>query len=394
MRYTGRIPGLAMTETTETPPRQPSPAIATSASALAPVALDGPLLVLPPAPSRRPWLGWLVAVALLGGAGAAGWWSFARPAVVAVVMPSRGPALEAVYATGVVEAVDAARVGTTVAARILALAVDEGDRVVAGQVIAQLDDRQAQQRVSDARARLALAEQELARDQALAAQSIRSQQQVQRSQQSRDAGEAAVQIAVRQLEEYRIVSPLDGVVMKRPVEPGETVAANATLFEIASPVALKIAADVDERDIARIQMGAKVAIRAEAFPGRAIAASVTNMRGRGETATRTFRVEAILPPDTGLLIGMTVDVNLVVAERQNALLVPPTAVRHAAPQGGRPGAAHVFRLVDGHAKRTPVELGAVGAAAIEIRTGLDDTMPLLADPPAGLADGAAIVARR
>ncbi len=384
-----------MTETTETPPRQPSPAVPATTSALATAsAPGGPLLVLPPAPARRPWLGWLVAVVLLGGAGAAGWWSFARPPVLAVVIPWRGPAMEAVYATGVVEAVDAARVGTTVAARILALAVDEGDRVTAGQVIAQLDDRQAQQRVSDARTRLALAEQELARDQALAAQSIRSQQQVQRSQQTRDAGEAAVEIAVRQLEEYRIASPLGGVVMKRPVEPGETVAANATLFEIASPVALKIAADVDERDIARIQMGAKVAIRAEAFPGRAIAATVTNMRGRGETATRTFRVEAILPADTGLLIGMTVDVNLVVAERQNALLVPPTAVRHAAPQGGRPGAAHVFRLVDGHAKRTPVELGAVGAAAIEIRTGLDDAMALVADPPAGLADGAAIVARR
>ena len=380
-----------MTQSTETP-QLPAP---TALSAATGPTLGVPMLVLPPAPTpRRRWLGWLIVLVLLAGAGAAAWWVFARPPVLAVVVPWRGAALEAVYATGVVEAVDAARVGTTVAARILALAVDEGDRVTAGQIIAQLDDRQAQQRVSDARARLALAEQELARDQALAAQAVRSQQQVQRSQQTRDAGEAAVQIAVRQLEEYRIASPLDGIVMKRPVEPGETVAANATLFEIASPIALKIAADVDERDIARIRIGAKVAIRAEAFPGRAIAASVTNMRGRGETATRTFRVEATLPPETGLLIGMTVDVNLVVAERQNALLVPPTAVRHAPPQGGRPGAAHVFRVVDSRARRTPVELGAVGTAAIEIRAGLDDGMALVADPPAALADGVAIVARR
>ncbi len=383
-----------MTQTTETPQRPPAPALADAPGPIVAAAPGGSLLVLPPTPPRRRWLGWLVALVLLGGAGAAGWWNFARPPVLEVVTPWRGPALEAVYATGVVEAVEAARVGTTVPARILALAVAEGDRVSAGQIIAQLDDRQAQQRVSDARARLALAEQELARDQALAAQAVRSQQQVQRSQQARDASDAAVQIAIRQLEEYRIASPLDGIVMKRPVEPGETVAANATLFEIASPIALKIAADVDERDIARIHMGAKVAIRAEAFPGRAIATTVTNMRGRGETATRTFRVEANLPPDTGLLIGMTVDVNLVVAERQNALLVPPTAVRHAPPQGGRPGAAHVFRIVDGHARRTPIELGAVGTAAIEIRTGLDDTVTLVANPPASLADGAAVVARR
>ncbi len=349
-------------------------------------------MVLPPTPpARRRWLAWLVALAALVAAGTLGWWEFARPPTLAIVTPWRGPALEAVYATGVVEAIDSARVGTTVAARILALAADEGDRVQARQQLAQLDDRQARQRLADAQARLDLAEQEFARDQALLAQAVRSQQQLQRSQQARDAAAAAVEIAARQLEEYRIISPLDGIVMKRPVQPGETIAANATLFEIAAPSPLRVAADVDERDIARIRMGARVAVRAEAFPGRAIAAEVTNIRGRGETATRTFRVEADLPPNSLLLIGMTVDVNLVVAERLNALLVPPTAIRHAPPQGGRPGAAHVFRLLDGRARLTPVELGASGPTAIEIRTGLPDATPLIADPPGGLEDGTAVI---
>ena len=398
MRYVAAHQGLAMTQSTKTPPRPQPPAMPPATSPAIPVEPaasetpgEGRLMVLAPAPVRRwRWLGWLLAAVLLAGAGTAAWWEFARPPVLAVAAPWRGAALEAVYATGVVEAVDSARVGTTVAARIVSLAVDEGDRVKAGQVIAQLDDRQAQQRVTDAQARRALAEQELARDRALLAQAVRSQQQVQRSQEARDVAEAAVLLASRQLEEYRIASPLDGIVMRRPVEPGETVAANATLFEIASPVALRVAADVDERDIARIRLGTKVAIRAEAFPGRAIAATVTNIRGRGETATRTFRVEANLPSDTGLLIGMTVDVNLVVAERDGALLVPPSTVRNAPPQGGRPGAAHVFRVVDGHARLTPVELGAVGPSAIEIRSGLEDGAKLIADPPASLSDGAAV----
>jgi len=312
--------------------------------------------------------------------------------VLATVTPWQGPAIEAVYATGVVEAIDAARIGTTVAARIVTLAVDEGDRVTAGQPIAQLDDRQARQRLADAHTRLDLAEQELARDRALVGQAIRTQQQLQRSQQARDAAEAAVQLAARQLDEYRILSPLDGIVMRRPVEPGETVAANATLFEIASPTALKIAADVDERDIARVKMGARVAIRADAFPGRAISATITNIRGRGESATRTFRVEANLPPDTGLLIGMTVDVNIVVAERANAQLIPPSALRHDPPQGGQPGQAYVFRLEGGHARRTNVTPGAAGPAAIELTTPLPPQTTLIANPPPSLADGAAVAA--
>jgi RND family efflux transporter MFP subunit len=376
-----------MTQATDTPPRP-------AQTEFQPAPSGGKLVVLPPAPpARRRRLLWLLLLLLAIGGGGAAWWAFASPPVLAIVSPWRGPALEAVYATGVVEAVDTARVGTTVAGRIVTLAADEGDRVRTGQIIALMDDRQARERLADAQARLELAEQELSRDRALQAQAIRPQQQVQRSQQVRDAAAAAVQIAVRQLEEYRILSPLDGIVMRRPVQPGETVAANATLFEIAAPAPLRVAAEVDERDIARIRMGARVAVRAAAYPDRAIPASVTHIRGRGETATRTFRVEADLPPDSGLLIGMTVDVNLVVAERENALLVPPTAIRHAPPQGGQPGPAHVFRLVDGHARRTPVETGATGPAAIEIRSGLDDNARLIADPPATLADGDPVVER-
>ena len=381
MRYAALHQGFPMTQT-ETPPRPATTAPPTPA---------GPLVVLPPAPKRRRrLLGWLLAALLLAAAGTAAWWEFGRPPVLATIAPWQGPAIEAVYATGVVEAIEAARIGTTVAARILSLAVDEGDRVTAGQPIAQLDDRQARQRLAEAHSRLDLAEQELARDRALVGQAIRTQQQLQRSQQAHDAATAAVELATRQLEEYRIASPLDGIVMRRPVEPGETVAANATLFEIASPTALKVAADVDERDIARVAMGARTAIRAEAFPGKAIPATITNIRGRGESATRTFRVEANLPPGTGLMIGMTVDVNIVVAERAGAQLVPPSAVRNDPPQGGRPGQAYVFRLENGHARRTNVTTGAAGPTAIELTTPLPPNTTLIANPPPGLADGAAV----
>jgi multidrug efflux pump subunit AcrA (membrane-fusion protein) len=139
-----------------------------------------------------------------------------------------------------------------------------------------------------------------------------------------------------------------------------------------------------------VRTGAKVALRSEAYPTEAFVARVTLIRRAGETATRTFRVEADLPAETKLRIGMTVDVNIVTAERTNALLVPSLSIRNEAPQGGRPGAAYVFRVVDGHAVGTRVETGAVGGDAVEIRSGLPDGAAVIANPPGTLRDGVAV----
>ncbi|OJW25248.1 MAG: hypothetical protein BGO51_27915 [Rhodospirillales bacterium 69-11] len=340
-----------------------------------------------PPPRRRRRTLLVLLVLLLAGVGGGSWLFLGRTPLVTLIRPTRGPAIEAVYATGIVEAIDTARAGTTVAGRVIAVLVQEGDTVRAGQVLALLDPRQAQQRLEDARARLALAEQELARDRALIGTGVRSLQAMQRSEAERDRAEAAVTLAARELDEHRIVAPLDGVVMRRDVEPGNTAAANTGLFTIDSTRRLRVAADVDERDIAQVRMGARMAIHADAYPEEAFVAEVTNIRRQGDTATRTFRVEADLPADTKLFIGMTVDTNIVVAERPDALLLPPDAVRHDAPQGGRPGPATVFRVTDGVARRVPVTPGATGPSAIEIREGIGPEDAIVRAPPADLADG-------
>ncbi len=336
---------------------------------------------------RRSVLRLVLPLLALAAAAGGAWWTLQRPLAVTVVHPWRGEAIEAVYATGLVEAIDTARIGTTVAGRIDTLLAEEGDHVRRGQVLARLDDREARQRLGDAQARLARAEQELARDQALLQRGVRSPQAEQRSREERDRAAAIAAMLEKQLAEYTIASPLDGIVMTRPVEAGETVAANTVLYTVASPARLRIAADVDERDIPQVRMGAPVAIRADAFPGEVFDARVTNIRGQGDTATRTYRVEAALPPDTRLMIGMTVDVNIVVAQRRDALLVPSAAVRHAQAKGGMPGEAYVFRVQDGIARRTPVTLGAEGPEATEIREGLAADATVIADPPDRLSDG-------
>src|SRR5271165_7192021 len=104
-----------------------------------------------------------------------------------------------------------------------------------------------------------MAEADIARDETLLNRGVLAVQALERAQQERDQAAASVALFARQLEDYTIASPLDGVVMKRNVEPGETVAANTVLFEISSTARKRIAADVDERDIAGVRMGAPLA---------------------------------------------------------------------------------------------------------------------------------------
>lgn len=373
----------------------PSAGVAPPVSTAAAPAPHGALIPVPPSGQAEPLIPprhrrrriVLIVLLLLAGLGGGGWLFLGQAPLVTLVQPMRGPAIEAVYATGIVEAIDTARAGTTVAGRVIAVPVQEGDVVRAGQVLALLDPRQAQQRLEDARARLDLAEQELARDRALVGTGVRTLQALQRSEAERDRAAAAVTLAARELDEHRIVSPLDGVVMRRDVEPGNTAAAATGLFTVASTKRLRVAADVDERDIAQVRMGARMAIHADAYPAEAFVADVTNIRRQGDTATRTFRVEANLPADTKLFIGMTVDTNIVVAERPDALLLPPASVRHDPPQGGRPGPAYVFRVADGVAHRVPVTLGAIGSTAIEVRDGIGPEDAIVLEPSATLTDG-------
>ena len=102
---------------------------------------------------------------------------------------------------------------------------------------------------------------------------------------------------------------------------------------------------------------------------------MTNIRRQGDASSRTFRVEADLPADTKLMIGMTVDVDIVISQRANALLVPAGAVAHGPSQGGRPGAPFVFVVEDGRARRVDVKTGAVGTAKVEIVSGLEGRRP-------------------
>jgi RND family efflux transporter MFP subunit len=138
-----------------------------------------------------------------------------------------------------------------------------------------------------------------------------------------------------------------------------------------------VTAEVDEEDIARVRVGQRVVMRADAVPGAVLDGSVIEVTPKGDPVARSYRVRIELADPQRLRIGMTVDANLIVAERANALLVPATAV-----QGGA-----VWTVQDGRAHRQAVRVGATGAGRSEIVEGLTADARIVDAPPPDLREG-------
>ncbi|WP_137179499.1 efflux RND transporter periplasmic adaptor subunit [Roseomonas sp. AR75] len=338
--------------------------------------------------------------------GAGAWWAWrALPPRVAIAIATTGPALEAVYATGSVEPVHWARVGPATRARITAVLVQEGDRVSEGQPLARLDDRQARLLADEAEARARFAEDDFNRTRTLVARDIAARTTLERAERDARAARAAADALVQRLEDFVVRAPTDGLVLRRDAEVGEVVDTPASLFWIGEPKPLRVTAEVDEEDIARIQPGQRVLLRADAFPGRVLTAEVTQITPKGDTTRKAYRVRLSLPDDTPLLIGMTVEANIVLRETPDAVLVPPAALvlpgggrgAAAAPPPPRPGTTRsgiVWLVEKERVHRREVEVGVQGPRATEINRGLSAGQAVVLDPPTGLSDGQAIRLRR
>jgi len=309
---------------------------------------------------------------------AVGWLAWqVRPRTVAVAAATVGPAVEAVYATGTVEPVRWAAVGPALKARLREVLADDGDRVAAGQVLAHLDDTVAAVQVAEAEARARFARSEADRVQRLAERANAARSEVDRAISEAGAMEAVAEAARRRLDDYDLKAPIDGVVLRRDGEPGEMVDTSDTVFWIGDPKPLRITADVDEEDVPRVAPGQKVLLRADAFPDRVIEGRLTSITPKGDPVQKTYRVRIALPDDAPLLIGMTVEANIVVREDPAAVLVPSAALRDG-----------VLFVLDGdRAMRREVVLGVQGPKLAEVRAKLAAGETVIVDPPSDLAHG-------
>lgn len=331
--------------------------------------------------ARRALAGLLAVLALGGGVYLA---AKAGPPAVRTAAVRTGKAVEAVYATATVEPVNWAAVSPLRTARIVSVAVEEGDTVKAGDVMARMDDADLRARLDEARARLSRASTEMDRAETLfsAAHIAREAYDARKSEllQAR-ANVTAIEEQIRQM---ALVSPLGGTVLWRDGEPGEVKEAGKAVFWVGQPRPLRLDAEVDEEDAPKIVSGQKVLSTADAFPGEVTEGAVGRITPKGDPVSKSYRVYADLPDDTKLMIGMTVESNIVIREKEKTLLVPREALA--------PGPA-LWIASGGAARLTPVKTGILGEEFAEILEGAGEGDLVILPPFDRLEDGAPVRAK-
>ena len=321
-----------------------------------------------------------ILAAIVAAAALLWWWRAGRGPEIAVAAPTRGTAAEIVYATGSVEPVRWAKVASLIRDRIVDLCLCEGKTVTKGDVLVRLDDKELRAQLQELKAREEFAKRELSRVTELLGRGVATTQAFERISSDLRQIQALISVHMEKLDDYTIVAPMDGLVLRRDGEIGEIAEPGQILFRVGVPKPLQVVAEVNEEDIPRVAVGQTVLLRTDAFAGRRLEGKVHEITPMGDPVARTYRIRIALPDDTPLRFGMSVEANVVASEKVGALLIPADAVQ----------ASHVFVIDGDRVRRRRVEIGIRGARSVEVLSGLGDNEMVASPAPPDLADGARV----
>lgn len=326
---------------------------------------------------------------------------------------ARGDVVRVVHATGHVEAVTTVLVGAEISGRLATVEADFNDRVKAGQILARFDRAALEALVAQGRATLASAraaleqartdhaeaQRNLARSERLHAERVGSdaehdaavaaariaEQRWRAAESQVAAQDAALSLARTNLAHAEIRSPIDGIVVTRNVDPGQTVASvlqTPVLFTVAADLQkMRVIAAVDEADIGEVSARQRATFTVNAHPDRAFEGIVTEVRNSPVVVQDVVTYGAVIEVangDLALKPGMTASVRIRTAAVPDALRVPSLALRFT-PPGERPGPAAAVWVLEGGALRR-----------IEVQQGLDDG-EVTAIAPGPLREGANVI---
>lgn len=304
-------------------------------------------------------------------------WVFPTP--VPVLSPHEGQAIEAVYATGTVEPTIMVPIAPRTAAHLIELSAIEGQVVKRGDVLARLEDSEQQAAISDLTARLVFAGSDFARKEQLLKTRSVSRDVLEQAKSEVDSLSAQLEKAKAQASYFRLISPADGMIIKRDGEIGELISSGQPVFYMSCCAPLRITAEVDEEDIPQAAIGQEVLIQSDAFPDKVYHGKIAGITPKGDPVARSYRVRISFDdPNHPFMIGMTVETNIIIQKIEKALLIPAISI-------AKKNKVQVVR--DGVLKDLTIVPGIQNGEDIQIISGLAKTDQIVVPFDQNLKDG-------
>ena len=325
----------------------------------------------------------ILALAAAGG-GYYAYNNYLHVQTVTTSVAALAPVSEAIYGTGTVEPARWAKVVPLQRRRLVDLCRCEGQPVKAGQVLGRQDDAEERGAMNELQISYQQAQRDLVRAEKDRTKSDAAQKEYEQRWTQAEEYKSRISAQQVRIEQMVLRAPLDGMVLRRDGEVGEIAGPTDVLFWVGPPMPMQVVAEVNEEEVNRISVGQKAFLRSEAFPGQALRASVSQITPKGDPARKTFRVYLLLPDDSPLRIGMSVEANIIFREKPSAIVVPAEAVAGDA----------VETVNDGKVERVPVRIGIRGSRNVEIIGDVSRGMAVLSPFRPDLADGARVSIER
>jgi HlyD family secretion protein len=262
-------------------------------------------------------------------------WSDPQYKTVAV---EEGPLAVTISASGTLNPVKSVQVGTQVSGMLQDIYVDFNDVVKKGQVIARIDPREWQARFEQAEANYILANRNHENNKKLIEKNFISPSAFDQTLSAYKSAKASMAMAKKALDDTVIRAPVDGVVVKRSVERGQTVAASLQapeLFIIAQDLSdMQVETSIDEADVGRITAGMTASFTVDAFPGQTFQSQVKQVRKAPLNVQNVVTYTVLLSasnPDLKLLPGMTANTSIITEQKEKVLRLPNAALRFKMP---------------------------------------------------------------
>ncbi len=311
------------------------------------------------------------------------------PAMPVEVAAARSDTVvDAILATGQIEALQSIELRPDIEGRISQIVVREGSPVALGAALFKVDDAELTAQVARAEADRDLARQSLDRTRDLLQQKASSQAELERAEATARSNEAQLELLKVRLARTTVRAPFAGVAGQRLVSLGDYVTTDTRLLALQTVSPQRASFQVPERYADQLKSGQQVTFRVAALPGREFTGRVDFVDPVVQLPGRTIMVKAVVPnPKRELQAGMFIEARLATATRPNAVVAPEDAVIPLQ------GANYVWVVTGGKAARRQVELGVRTPGFVEIKTGVEAGEQVVVGGQERLGEGTPVSAK-